>query len=158
MNITVVFGNAGRDAELREVNDDDVAQFSLADNYGEDEDDVNWYNVSAWGNQSEFVAEKVRSGARVLAIGTLKTREWEDEDGELRTSLDLNAWRVQIIDWPDDDDDEDDDADDENARRSRRSKSRSKGSRKNSNSSNRSRSNSGKNTGGKRRKRRGGAW
>lgn len=104
MNVNKVFaaGRVGRDPEIRHTaNGKAVANFSVAvsEKYGEREN-TEWFSVVSWDKQAEFVGEKLRKGARVLVIGRQQTRKWSDKEGNSRTSVELVAENVQLIDWP----------------------------------------------------------
>lgn len=100
LNQILLIGNAGRDAELRYTqNGTAVANFSMAVNRRyqvreEMREDTEWFNISAWERQAEFVAERVKRGTRVFVDGRLSTREYTAGNGETRISLDVNANRV----------------------------------------------------------------
>lgn len=100
LNLILLIGNAGRDAELRFTpNGNQVANFSLAVNRnyqvnGEWQQETEWFNVSSWGRQAEVVSQRVRRGSRVFVEGRLSTRSYTTESGERRTTLEVNAFRV----------------------------------------------------------------
>lgn len=100
LNQILLIGNAGRDAELRyTANGRAVANFSIAVNRrwmsnNEWQEETEWFNVSVWGQQAENVANRVRRGAKVFVDGRLATREWTNQAGVTRTSLEVNAYRV----------------------------------------------------------------
>ncbi len=100
LNLILLIGNAGRDAELRfTATGRQVANFSLAVNRsyqvnGEWQEETEWFNVASWGQQAESVANSVRRGSRVFVEGRLSSREWTNQAGVTRTSLEVNAFRV----------------------------------------------------------------
>ncbi len=100
LNLILLIGNAGRDAELRyTASGRAVASFSMAVNRSyqvnnEWQEETEWFNVSVWGQQAENVANSVRRGAKVFIEGRLSTREYTNQAGATRTSLDVNAFRV----------------------------------------------------------------
>ena len=100
LNLILLIGNAGRDAELRyTASGRAVASFSIAVNRnyqvnGEWREETEWFNVSSWGQQAESVANSIRRGSRVFVEGRLSTREYTTQAGLSRTSLDVNAFRV----------------------------------------------------------------
>ncbi len=100
LNLILLIGNAGRDAELRyTASGRAVAGFSMAVNRnyqvdGEWRSDTEWFNVSQWGQQAENVANSIRRGSRVFVEGRLSTREFTTQAGLTRTSLDVSAFRV----------------------------------------------------------------
>ena len=100
LNLILLIGNAGRDAELRyTANGRAVANFSIAVNRSyqvnnEWKEETEWFNVAVWNQQAENVANRVRRGAKVFVEGRLSTREWTNQAGVTRTSLDVTAFRV----------------------------------------------------------------
>ena len=100
LNQILLIGNAGRDAELRyTANGRAVTGFSMAVNRSyqvnnEWQEETEWFNVSVWGQQAENVANRVRRGAKVFVDGRLATREWTNQAGVTRTSLEVTAYRV----------------------------------------------------------------
>lgn len=104
MNVNKVFagGRVGRDPEVRYTQSGKaVANFSVAvsEKYGEKEN-TEWFNVVSWDKQAEFVGKSLKKGARVLVIGRQQTRKWSDKEGNNRTSVELVADNVQLVDWP----------------------------------------------------------
>jgi single-strand DNA-binding protein len=101
-----IIGNLGRDPELRYTpNGRPVAQFSVAVNQstknqqtGEWIEATDWFRVSVWGERAERAAENLRKGARVFVDGRFKSREYEANDGQKRTSLDITADTVLSLD------------------------------------------------------------
>ena len=75
LNLILLIGNAGRDAELRyTANGRAVASFSMAVNRryqvnNEWQEETEWFNVSVWGQQAENVANSVRRGAKSVHRG-----------------------------------------------------------------------------------------
>ncbi len=100
LNLILLIGNVGRDAELRYTqNGRAVAGFSMAVNRnyqvnGEWQEQTEWFNVSIWGQQAERIANSIQRGNRVFVEGRLSTREFTNNAGITRTSLDVNAFRV----------------------------------------------------------------
>ena len=103
LNQILLIGNAGRDAQLRYTqNGTAVTNFSMAVSRryqlrDETREDTEWFNVSAWERQAEWVAETVKRGTRVFVDGRLSTREYTSGNGETRVSLDVNARRVVAL-------------------------------------------------------------
>jgi single-strand DNA-binding protein len=78
-----------------------VTQFTVAVNQstrnqqtGEWTEDTDWFRVSVFGDRAERAAEQLRKGNRVFVEGRFRTREFEGQDGQKRTSLDLTADNV----------------------------------------------------------------
>jgi single-strand DNA-binding protein len=96
-------GHVGRDVEVRvTASGQSVASFSVAVNQSRrDEsaesgwtDETAWYRVSAWGQLATRLGGTLRKGHRVVVAGSLRQREWQDQDGATRLSLDVNASSV----------------------------------------------------------------
>ena len=108
MNKVLIIGRVGRDPEMRYTpNGDPVTSFSVATNrrytvQGEQREETQWFNVSAWNRLAENCNQYVVKGMRVYVEGRLSTREYMGQDGQTRTSLDVRAFEVQFLDRPGD--------------------------------------------------------
>ena len=103
-NKIIIVGYLGRDPELRYTPQGTaVCNFSLAtterkkDRSGEFQDVTTWFNVSLWGNRAETTSQYLSKGKLVYIEGRLTQREYQDRDGNTRTSLDVNASELQFI-------------------------------------------------------------
>ncbi|AOT24342.1 ssDNA binding domain protein [Propionibacterium phage B3] len=99
--ITII-GNLTADPTLRFTpSGKAVASFQVAvnkrrkDQTGQWVDDgADWFSVQAWGTLAENVAESLTKGIRVIVTGRLESREWEDREGNKRTSWEITAQAV----------------------------------------------------------------
>jgi single-strand DNA-binding protein len=67
---------------------------------GERKEETAFVNVSTWDKSAEFCSENLRKGRPVFVEGRLRSSEWEDRtSGQKRTSLEIHAQRVQMMDW-----------------------------------------------------------
>jgi single-strand DNA-binding protein len=108
-----IIGNLGRDPETRYTPSGALnVQFSVAasrkwkDGSGQDQENTTWFRVTAWGRLAEtLVALSERAafgkGKQVYIEGRIELREYE-KDGQIRTSLDVNASEVQLLGSRDD--------------------------------------------------------
>lgn len=103
-NKIIVVGNLGRDPELRYTPQGNaVCSFSIAtnekrrDKSGELQPVTTWFRVTLWGNQAENASKYLTKGSSVYIEGRLRTEEWTDRDGKLRTSLEINGTEMQFI-------------------------------------------------------------
>lgn len=101
----MLIGNLGTDPEMRFTpSGTPVASFSLATNRvytasdGERKQETEWFRVSAWRKQAESCNQFLTKGQRVYVEGSLRTRTWEDRDGQKRVTLEVNADRVIFLD------------------------------------------------------------
>jgi single-strand DNA-binding protein len=88
LNKVMLIGNLGRDPELRATASGmQVATFTLAtnrrwkDKSGEYQEETQWHNVVAWGNQAEFVSSYLKKGSKLFVEGRLTHRTWDDKEG-----------------------------------------------------------------------------
>ena len=96
-------GNLGRDPEMRYTpNGKAVTQFTVAVNQSKPDpnaptgwtDETDWFRVSVFGDRAERVADQIKKGSKVFVEGRFKSREFEGNDGQKRTSLDVIADNV----------------------------------------------------------------
>ncbi|MEX0833564.1 MAG: single-stranded DNA-binding protein [Actinomycetota bacterium] len=96
--ITIV-GNLTDDPELRYTpNGAAVAKFRVAvsprfkDESGQWKDgDTSYFAVNAWRALGENAAESLTRGTRVVVTGRLKQRSWENQEGEKRSAVEIEA-------------------------------------------------------------------
>ena len=99
MNVVTLIGNLATDVELKDVAPDrKVATFLLAvDRPGRDAG-ADFISVATWNRQAEVCAEYLAKGACVAVDGRLRTRSWEDAEGQRRTATEVVANHVQFLD------------------------------------------------------------
>jgi len=105
LNKIMLIGNVGSDPEMRYTpNGKAVTSFRMATNYryagsdGERKEETEWFRVSVWGRQAESCNQFLSKGKRVYVEGRLRSRSWEGQDGQMRTSLEVSANRVIFLD------------------------------------------------------------
>lgn len=98
LNKAMLIGNVGKTPEIRTVNGDKVANFSLATTYkGNGNDNTEWHNIVAWGRQAEIVEQYVRKGSPLFIEGAIRTRSWEDQQGGKRYTTEIMANIIQLL-------------------------------------------------------------
>ena len=99
MNVVILIGNLATDVELKELpNDKKVATFLLAvDRPNEGADFV---RVATWDRQAEVCAQYLKKGVRIAVDGRLRSRSWEDPEGNRRSAIEVVANRVQFLEGP----------------------------------------------------------
>lgn len=108
MNKVLIIGNVGGDPEMRYTpNGNPVTSFSVATNRrytveGEQREETQWFRVSAWNRLAETCNQYVTRGMKVYVEGRLSVREYVGQDGQTRTSVDVNAFDVRFLDRPGD--------------------------------------------------------
>ena len=98
-NRVILAGNLTRDPELRFTQSGTpVCGFGMAVNrvYSKNEE-VDFFNVSAWRELGETVANYKKKGDPVLVEGRLQYRTWEAQDGSKRSAVDVVADRVEFL-------------------------------------------------------------
>ena len=98
-NRVVLAGNLTRDPELRFTNDGiPVCSFGLAVNRVRSRsEEVDFFNISAWRELGETIANYKKKGDPILLEGRLQYRTWEAQDGSKRSAVDVVADRVEFL-------------------------------------------------------------
>ena len=104
MNKIIVIGNLGRDPEMRYTpSGQGVTSFSVASNRryttaaGEQREETEWFNVSAWGRLAELCNQYLTKGRQVYVEGRLQSRSFEGRDGQLRFVNEIHLTDVQFL-------------------------------------------------------------
>ena len=103
MNKIIVIGNLGRDPEMRYTpNGQSVTSFSIASNRrytvgGEQREETEWFNVSAWGRLGETCNQYLTKGRQVYVEGRLRSRSYEGRDGQTRFVNEINATDIHFL-------------------------------------------------------------
>ena len=104
MNKIIVIGHLGRDPEMRYTpNGQAVTSFSVASSRryttsaGEQREETEWFNVSAWGKLGETCNQYLSKGRQVYVEGRLSSRTYEGRDGQTRVSIDIFLNDVQFL-------------------------------------------------------------
>jgi single-strand DNA-binding protein len=105
INRVVLTGNLTRDPELRSLQSGtSVCSLRVACNTrrknnstGEWEDKPNFFDVTVWGAQGENCARFLSKGRPVALDGRLEWREWQDQQGNNRQSIEIIADAVQFL-------------------------------------------------------------
>jgi single-strand DNA-binding protein len=105
INRVILVGNLTHDPELRALpSGSSVCQLRVAVNdrvkdrtTGEWTDYANYFDVNVFGNQAERCAEYLKRGRQVAVDGRLRWRQWETQDGQKRSKVEVVADSVQFI-------------------------------------------------------------
>jgi single-strand DNA-binding protein len=104
INKVILIGNLGIDPELRFTQSGTpVASFRIAtserwkDKEGNQQEQTEWHNIVAWGRLGELCNEYLNKGSKVYIEGKLKTRKWQDQNGNDRYTTDIVARDVQFL-------------------------------------------------------------
>jgi len=105
INKVILIGRLGRDPEVRYTPDGTaVATFSIATSdewsdksSGEKKERTEWHRIVAWRKLAEICGEYLSKGRQVYIEGKLQTREWQDKDGNKRTTTEVVASDMQML-------------------------------------------------------------
>ena len=104
LNKVMLIGNLGKDPELRFTpNGRAVARFPVAtseqwtDQQGQREDRTEWHNVVVWGKQAETCGQYLAKGRQVFIEGSIRSRQYDDKEGQKRYITEVIAQRVQFL-------------------------------------------------------------
>ncbi len=104
VNKVILVGRLGRDPETRYTGGGQaVANFSMAtdesykDKNGERQKRTEWHRITAWGKLAEICQQYLKKGTMVYIEGRIQSREWQDKEGQKRTSYDIVASVMRML-------------------------------------------------------------
>jgi len=104
VNKVILVGNVGRDPEVRHLDKDvTVANFPLAtsENYtaknGEKVTTTEWHNIVVWRGLAKVVEQYVKKGDRLYLEGRIRTRSWDDKDGNKRYTTEIYVDNMEML-------------------------------------------------------------
>ena len=80
-----------------------VARFPVAtsevwnDTEGQRQERTEWHNVVVWGKQAETCGQYLAKGRQVFLEGSIRTRQYDDKEGNRRYITEIIAQRVQFL-------------------------------------------------------------
>jgi single-strand DNA-binding protein len=106
VNKVILIGNLGADPEVRQVSSDaKVANFRIAtsETYkdrqtGERREQTEWHSIVAWRGLAEITERYLRKGSKVYVEGKLRTRQWQDKEGNTRYTTEVHAEEMTMLD------------------------------------------------------------
>ena len=105
VNKVILLGNLGADLETRYMpNGDAVATVRLATtetwkdrNSGEKREATEWHRVVFFRKLAEIVGQYLKKGSSVYIEGRIRTRKWQDKDGQERYTTEIEATEMQML-------------------------------------------------------------
>jgi single-strand DNA-binding protein len=105
VNKVILIGNLGRDPETRYSPDGAaITNVSVATtsqwkdkNTGEKREETEWHRVAFFGRLAEIAGEYLKKGSQVYIEGRLRTRKWQDKDGQDRYTTEVVADVMQML-------------------------------------------------------------
>ena len=104
VNKAVILGNVGDDPSIRYMpNGKAVANFTVAtseswkDQQGQKQERTEWHRVVVWGKLAELCGKYLAKGRQVYVEGRLKTRKWQDNNGQDRYTTEIQGDNLQML-------------------------------------------------------------
>src|ERR1700687_3782347 len=104
VNKVILVGRLGRDPETRYTGGGQaVANFSVAtdetykDRNGERQKRTEWHKIVVWGKQAEIAQQYLKKGSLIFIEGRIQSREWQDKEGQKRTSFEIVASNFRML-------------------------------------------------------------
>ncbi len=106
INKVILIGNIGGDPEVRYMpNGNAVATLSLATSEtwkdkqtGDKQERTEWHRVVCFNRLGEIAGEYIRKGSKLYVEGSLRTRKWQDQQGQDRYTTEIVASDIQMLD------------------------------------------------------------
>ena len=107
INKVILIGNVGQDPEIRYTGDVNngtkVATFRVAtteryrDRSGNLQEHTEWHSIVVWRNTADVVEKYVKKGTQVYIEGRLRSRSWDDQNGNKRYVTEIVADTLQLL-------------------------------------------------------------
>jgi single-strand DNA-binding protein len=105
VNKVILIGNLGADPETRAMpSGSSVANLRIATSEswrdktsGEQQERTEWHRVALFGRLAEIASEYLRKGSQVYIEGSLRTRKWQDKQGQERYSTEIVGNELQML-------------------------------------------------------------
>jgi single-strand DNA-binding protein len=104
VNKAILVGRLGRDPETRYTSGGQaVCNFTLAtdetykDRAGERQKRTEWHKIVVWGKQAEIAQQYLRKGSLVFVEGRIQSRQWDDREGQKRTTVEIVANNFRML-------------------------------------------------------------
>lgn len=111
VNRVILIGNCGKDPETRYMaSGDAVTNVSIAtteswkNKEGEKQESCEWHNLVFFRRLAEVAGQFLRKGSPVYVEGKIKTRSWNDKDGNKRYTTEIHVDNLQLLGGKRDDD------------------------------------------------------
>ncbi len=104
INKVILIGNVGKDPEVRHLQGGaSVATITLAtserykDRNGETREMTEWHTVVAWRQLADLAENFIRKGSQIFVEGRIRTRSWDDQNGQKRYATEIQADTIQLL-------------------------------------------------------------
>ena len=104
VNKVILVGRLGRDPETRYSSSGQaVCNFTMAtdetykDRSGERQKRTEWHRIVVWGKQAEIAQQYLHKGSLIFLEGRIQTRQWDDREGQKRTTVEIVANNFRML-------------------------------------------------------------
>lgn len=105
VNKVILVGNCGKDPETRYTpSGSAVTNISIATSEqwtdkqsGQKQERTEWHNVVFFNRLAEIAGEYLRKGSQIYVEGSLRTRKWQDKNGQDRYTTEIVANEMQML-------------------------------------------------------------
>jgi len=105
VNKVIIVGNLGNDPETKQFsNGGSVTNISVATSEqwtdkqsGEKREATEWHRIALFNRLGEIAAQYLRKGSQVYIEGSLRTRKWQDQNGQDRYTTEIRADQMQML-------------------------------------------------------------
>ena len=105
LNKVFLIGNVGKDPDVRHLEGGaSVASFTLAttERYrergsGETKELTEWHNIVAWRQLADLADNFIRKGSQIFVEGRIRSRSWDDQNGQKRYVTEILADSIQLL-------------------------------------------------------------
>lgn len=104
LNKVLLIGNVGKDPEVRHLQGGaSVATITLAtserfkDRNGESREVTEWHTVIAWRQLADLAENFIRKGSQIFVEGRIRSRSWDDQNGQKRYVTEIQADTIQLL-------------------------------------------------------------
>lgn len=106
VNKVILVGTLGKDPETKTFpNGGSLTQFSIATseswtdkNSGERKEQTEWHRIVLHNRLGEIAQQYLRKGSKVYIEGSLRTRQWTDQNGQERYTTEIRGEQMQMLD------------------------------------------------------------
>ena len=105
INKVIIVGNLGADPETKYLPSGDAVtniRVATTDTWkdktsGEKKEATEWHRIAFFGRLAEVAGEYLKKGSQVYVEGSLRTRKWQDKDGQDRYTTEIMATEMKML-------------------------------------------------------------
>lgn len=105
LNKVLLIGNLGADPETRYTTSGDAVcniRLATTDTWrdkasGEQRENTEWHRVVFYRRMAEVAGQYLKKGSQVYIEGRIKTRKWQDKDGQDRYTTEIEATEMKML-------------------------------------------------------------